>query len=52
MSIFVPKTGLEPVRPFGQAVLSRSRLPIPPLGQRLEAKCYYIARMKLETLRS
>lgn len=48
----VPKRGLEPLRPFGQAVLSRSRLPIPPLGQRLESTCYYVAHPNLETLSS
>ena len=50
--LVVPKTGLEPVRPFGQAVLSRSRLPIPPLGQRLEVICYYVAMPSNETLSS
>ena len=29
----VPKTGLEPVRPHGQRILSPLRLPIPPLGR-------------------
>lgn len=28
----VPKTGLEPVRPFERQILSLLRLPIPPLG--------------------
>lgn len=29
----VPDTGLEPVRPNGQRILSAVRLPISPLGQ-------------------
>ena len=30
----VPGAGLEPARPYGQAILSRPRLPVPPPGPR------------------
>lgn len=30
----VPGAGLEPARPFDQGILSPSRLPIPPRGQK------------------
>jgi hypothetical protein len=36
-SVFVPQTGLEPVRPYSHRILSPACLPIPPPG-RVEKK--------------
>ncbi len=36
--LLVPGTGLEPVRPLGQGILSPSCLPIPPSGHQFGCK--------------
>ena len=38
----VPPTGLEPVRPCGQQILSLQRLPVPPQAQNLYEVIQYL----------
>ncbi len=35
---FVPRTGVEPARPYGHLALNQACLPIPAPGQKMERK--------------